>query len=333
MAQVSLVNVKKVYPSNITAVHDASLGIERREFMVLVGPSGCGKTTLLRMIAGLEEISGGRIYIGDKIVNDIPPKDRDIAMVFQSYALYPHMTVFQNMAFALKLRKYPKDEIVKRVNEAAEILGIDRQKDRIVRPFACRGQRPLHQLRADALAGVAGQGVKLAEFHRIGCVRISGVVAGVAQLAIGDEAAVLFGKAVGAAIARDLIGNRARRMDLRQKGGKVSLGIKVPESGDEGFGAQRGKRGGIGDGGGAFFGTPHQRAVHLDGTRRVIAAALRSNPEADQLVAAVTKTGIPFAMAHTYLGHWSARLARHIVRSGLLGDIRWVDSHYLQGWR
>ena len=130
MAQVSLVNVRKVYPGNIVAVHDASLGIERREFMVLVGPSGCGKTTLLRMIAGLEEISGGRIFIGDKVVNDIPPKDRDIAMVFQSYALYPHMTVFQNMAFALKLRKYPKEEIAKRVNEAAEILGIEKLLNR-----------------------------------------------------------------------------------------------------------------------------------------------------------------------------------------------------------
>ena len=110
MPQVSLVNVNKTYPGNIQAVSEVNLGIERREFIVLVGPSGCGKTTILRMIAGLEEVSGGKIFIGNKLVNDVPPKDRDIAMVFQSYALYPHMTVFDNMAFALKLRKYPKHE-------------------------------------------------------------------------------------------------------------------------------------------------------------------------------------------------------------------------------
>ncbi len=130
MSQVSLVDVKKTYPGNIQAVAGVNLGIERREFMVLVGPSGCGKTTILRMIAGLEEVTSGKIYIGNKIVNDIPPKDRDIAMVFQSYALYPHMTVFQNMAFALKLRKYPKHEIESRVNDAAEILGIKKLLDR-----------------------------------------------------------------------------------------------------------------------------------------------------------------------------------------------------------
>ncbi|MCG3175552.1 MAG: sn-glycerol-3-phosphate import ATP-binding protein UgpC [Candidatus Omnitrophica bacterium] len=130
MAQVSLVNVNKIYPGNVQAVFDANLSIEKREFIVLVGPSGCGKTTLLRMIAGLEDISTGKIHIGDKVVNDIPPKDRDIAMVFQNYALYPHMTVFENMAFALKLRKYPKDEINKRVNEAAEILDIKKYLDR-----------------------------------------------------------------------------------------------------------------------------------------------------------------------------------------------------------
>ncbi len=130
MSQVSLVKVNKVYPGNVQAVIDVSLGIEKREFVVLVGPSGCGKTTTLRMIAGLEEVSSGKIYIGDKIVNDIPPKDRDIAMVFQSYALYPHMTVFDNMAFALKLRKYPKNEITTRVNDAAEILGIKKLLDR-----------------------------------------------------------------------------------------------------------------------------------------------------------------------------------------------------------
>ena len=124
MAEVRLTNVNKIYPGNIQAVFDVNLGIERKEFMVFVGPSGCGKTTILRMIAGLEDISSGQVFIGDKLVNDIPPKDRDIAMVFQNYALYPHMTVFENMAFALKLRKYPKKEIVARVNDAAEILGI-----------------------------------------------------------------------------------------------------------------------------------------------------------------------------------------------------------------
>ena len=125
MAQVSLVSINKVYnPGNVQAVSNVSLAIEKREFIVLVGPSGCGKTTILRMIAGLEDITSGKITIGDKVVNDVPPKDRDIAMVFQNYALYPHMTVFQNMAFALKLRKYAKQEILARVNEAAEILGI-----------------------------------------------------------------------------------------------------------------------------------------------------------------------------------------------------------------
>ena len=130
MPQVSLVNVFKFYSGNIQAVDDVSLEIERREFLVLVGPSGCGKTTILRMIAGLEDISSGKIYIGNKLVNEVPPKDRDIAMVFQNYALYPHMTVFQNMAFALKLRRYPKMEIESRVNETAEILDIKQLLDR-----------------------------------------------------------------------------------------------------------------------------------------------------------------------------------------------------------
>ena len=124
MSQVSLKNVSKIYPNGAKVVDSLSLGIESREFMVLVGPSGCGKSTTLRMIAGLEEISKGQIYIGDKMVNDVPAKDRDIAMVFQNYALYPHMTVFENMAFGLKLRHYPKSEVIARVNEAADILGI-----------------------------------------------------------------------------------------------------------------------------------------------------------------------------------------------------------------
>ncbi len=130
MAQVSLVNLNKIYQQNVVAVKDLNLSIERREFIVLVGPSGCGKTTTLRMIAGLEEISSGKVYIGEKLVNDVPAKDRDIAMVFQNYALYPHMTVFNNMAFALKLRKYPKAEIESRVNDAADILGIRQYLDR-----------------------------------------------------------------------------------------------------------------------------------------------------------------------------------------------------------
>jgi multiple sugar transport system ATP-binding protein len=126
MARVLLENIGKVYEGGFEAVKDACLDIADKEFMVIVGPSGCGKTTTLRMIAGLEDITGGDISIGDRVVNDIAPKDRDIAMVFQNYALYPHMTVFQNMAFGLKLRKISKPEVVRRVSEAAEILGIEK---------------------------------------------------------------------------------------------------------------------------------------------------------------------------------------------------------------
>ena len=124
MAGVSLKNIYKIYPGNVTAVSDFCLEIEDKEFIVLVGPSGCGKSTTLRMVAGLEEISKGELYIGDRLVNDVAPKDRDIAMVFQNYALYPHMTVYDNMAFGLKLRKTPKAEIKQRVEEAAKILDI-----------------------------------------------------------------------------------------------------------------------------------------------------------------------------------------------------------------
>ena len=124
MASVSLQHIYKVYTGNVTAVSDFTLDIQDKEFIVLVGPSGCGKSTTLRMVAGLEEISDGELYIGDKLVNDVAPKDRDIAMVFQNYALYPHMTVYDNMAFGLKLRKTPKDEIKRRVEEAAKILDI-----------------------------------------------------------------------------------------------------------------------------------------------------------------------------------------------------------------
>jgi multiple sugar transport system ATP-binding protein len=123
MAQVTLEGVTKKF-DEVVAVRDVNLTVKDREFVVLVGPSGCGKSTTLRMIAGLEEITAGTIKIGERVVNDVPPKDRDIAMVFQNYALYPHMTVYDNMAFGLKLRKFPKPEIQQRVQEAAEILGI-----------------------------------------------------------------------------------------------------------------------------------------------------------------------------------------------------------------
>ena len=125
MAKVVLKNLTKKF-KDVIAVDDVSIDIADKEFAVLVGPSGCGKTTTLRAIAGLEEVTSGEIYIGDKLVNDIPPKDRDIAMVFQNYALYPHMDVYNNMAFGLKLRKFPKDQIDQRVQEAAEILGIEK---------------------------------------------------------------------------------------------------------------------------------------------------------------------------------------------------------------
>ncbi|MGI5877314.1 MAG: ABC transporter ATP-binding protein [Christensenellales bacterium] len=137
MATVSLRNMYKVYPGGVQAVSDFSLDIEDKEFIVLVGPSGCGKTTTLRMVAGLEEITEGELYIGDKLVNDVAPKDRDIAMVFQNYALYPHMTVYDNMAFGLRLRKTPRAEIDRRVKEAAKILGIDHLLNR--KPKALSG--------------------------------------------------------------------------------------------------------------------------------------------------------------------------------------------------
>jgi len=125
MAGISLKNIYKVYPGDVTAVNDFNLEIEDKEFIILVGPSGCGKSTTLRMIAGLEEITKGELYIGDRLVNDVEPKNRDIAMVFQNYALYPHMSVYKNMAFGLKLRKTPKDEIDQKVKEAAKVLAIE----------------------------------------------------------------------------------------------------------------------------------------------------------------------------------------------------------------
>ena len=137
MAGVSLRHIYKKYPGGVIAVSDFNIEIKDKEFIILVGPSGCGKSTTLRMIAGLEEISDGELYIGDRLVNDIAPKDRDIAMVFQNYALYPHMTVFENMAFGLKLRKVPKDEIARKVEEAARILDIAHLLDR--KPKALSG--------------------------------------------------------------------------------------------------------------------------------------------------------------------------------------------------
>lgn len=137
MASLSLKHIYKIYQGNVTAVKDFNLDIEDKEFVVFVGPSGCGKSTTLRMIAGLEEISQGELFIGEKVVNDVAPKDRDIAMVFQNYALYPHMSVYDNMAFGLKLRKIPKTEIDQKVREAARILDIEHLLER--KPKALSG--------------------------------------------------------------------------------------------------------------------------------------------------------------------------------------------------
>jgi len=137
MSSLVLKNIKKVYPNGVSAVEDFSLDIADKEFVIFVGPSGCGKSTTLRMIAGLEEITGGELYIDDKLVNNMPPKDRDIAMVFQNYALYPHMSVYENMAFALKLKKTPKAEIKEKVLEAARILDIEELLER--KPKALSG--------------------------------------------------------------------------------------------------------------------------------------------------------------------------------------------------
>ncbi len=137
MASLSMKDICKVYPNGFEAVKNFNLEVEDQEFIIFVGPSGCGKSTTLRMIAGLEEISSGEFYIDGKLMNDVEPKDRDIAMVFQNYALYPHMTVFDNMAFGLKLRKVPKDEIKKKVEEAAKILDLEKLLDR--KPKALSG--------------------------------------------------------------------------------------------------------------------------------------------------------------------------------------------------
>jgi multiple sugar transport system ATP-binding protein len=149
MAQVLLENVTKVFDGGVTAVDEFTLDTADGEFMVIVGPSGCGKTTTLRLIAGLEQPTSGSITIGDTIVDNIPPKDRDVAMVFQNYALYPHMTVFQNMSFALKLRKHPKSEIHQRVKDTARLLGIEQLLDRKPKALSS-GQRGCHSLRSAA---------------------------------------------------------------------------------------------------------------------------------------------------------------------------------------
>ena len=137
MASLSLEHIDKTYPNGFKAVKDFNLDVKDKEFIIFVGPSGCGKSTTLRMIAGLEDITGGTLKIDGKVMNDVEPKDRDIAMVFQNYALYPHMTVYDNMAFGLKLRKVPKDEIDKKVREAAKILDLDKLLDR--KPKALSG--------------------------------------------------------------------------------------------------------------------------------------------------------------------------------------------------
>ena len=170
MAQVTLRNLYKRF-DKVTAVNDLNLTIKEGEFMVLVGPSGCGKTTALRMIAGLEEVSDGDILIGDRVVNTVSPKDRDIAMVFQNYALYPHMTVYENMAFGLKLRKVAKTEIAKRVGETAELLGIG----------------ALLQRRPGQLSGGQRQRVALGPGHRARAA--AGVPDGRAAVQPGRQAA------------------------------------------------------------------------------------------------------------------------------------------------
>ena len=155
MASLSLTNVCKVYPNGFEAVKDFSLEVEDQEFIIFVGPSGCGKSTTLRMIAGLEEISSGELKIDGRVVNDVEPKDRDIAMVLQNYALYQHMTVFDNMAFGLKLRKVPKDEIKKKVEEAAKILDLEKLLDR--KPKALSGG----QRQRDAMGRAIGRNPKV----------------------------------------------------------------------------------------------------------------------------------------------------------------------------
>ena len=136
MATLNLKNINKIYPNGVQAVFDFNLDINDKEFIIFVGPSGCGKSTTLRMIAGLEDISSGELYIDGKLMNNVNPKDRGIAMVFQSYALYPHMTIYNNLAFGLQLRRIPREEIDRRVAEAAKILGLEKLLDRYPRQLS-----------------------------------------------------------------------------------------------------------------------------------------------------------------------------------------------------
>jgi multiple sugar transport system ATP-binding protein len=208
MAQILLDQVDKTYAGGVKAVSDLNLHIRDGEFMVLVGPSGCGKSTALRMIAGLEDISGGSIKIGENVVNDLPPKDRDIAMVFQNYALYPHMTVGENLAFGLKMRRTPKDEISRRVTEAAKILGLEQYLDRkpaalsggqrqrvamgraIVRePQAFLMDEPLSNLDAKLRVGMRAS---LAQLHeRLGVTTVYVTHDQIEAMTLGDRVCVL----------------------------------------------------------------------------------------------------------------------------------------------
>ncbi|MFH1730157.1 MAG: sn-glycerol-3-phosphate ABC transporter ATP-binding protein UgpC [Planctomycetota bacterium] len=208
MAEVTLDNVTKVYSGDVVAVSDITLHVVDMELLVLVGPSGCGKSTTLRIIAGLEEATRGTVRIGGRVVNDVPPKDRDIAMVFQNYALYPHMTVYKNMAFGLKLRKYPRADIDRRVNETASLLGIQDLLDRkpkalsggerqrvalgraIVRqPAAFLFDEPLSNLDAKLRVGMRAELNKL--HHRLGTTMIYVTHDQVEAMTLGDRIAVM----------------------------------------------------------------------------------------------------------------------------------------------
>jgi multiple sugar transport system ATP-binding protein len=188
MAQVAMRSLNKMY-DEVHAVKDVNLDIHDKEFVVLVGPSGCGKTTTLRMVAGLESISSGRVLINDKVVNDLAPMDRDIAMVFQNYALYPHMSVYDNMAFGLKMRKFDKGEIRKRVNEAAEILGIHEYRAIVRHPQVFLFDEPLSNL--DAKLRVQMR-VELKKLHeRLGTTAIYVTHDQVEAMTLGDRVVVM----------------------------------------------------------------------------------------------------------------------------------------------
>src|SRR5271167_2554699 len=208
MAQIILDHIEKIYSGGVKAIDDFSLEVKDGEFMVLVGPSGCGKSTALRSIAGLEEITGGTISIGDRVVNDLPPKDRDIAMVFQNYALYPHMTVEENLAFGLKLRKTPKAEIKRRVNDAAKMLGLEPylarkpaalsggQRQRVAmgraivrEPAAFLMDEPLSNLDAKLRVSMRGEVTRIQ--RRLGVATLYVTHDQVEAMTMGDRVAVL----------------------------------------------------------------------------------------------------------------------------------------------